>query len=240
MKVGFTCQKDGLTAGGHLWVDSQTVCVYRTRAGDREGFMSGVTWPGRWRPTGSWPTSPGWRRQRPRTRARPSGGWGSPSPSLWTGWSSWWTARHSRAEQLGQLGTRELLSFILDWFCRWQLCTDQICLMPTPGVQLDTRQFAGTREVILKNIAKYNVHDISYFRSRCTPRSRGETGIMPGNTHSSSGPPIQRRRRIQNLEWLYILRHFEAFPFLYIGFTTQNYLTFDLIKIEYFHKPACF
>lgn len=32
---------------------------------------------------------------------------------------------------------------------RWQLCTDKICLMPTPGVQLDTRQFAGAREISL-------------------------------------------------------------------------------------------
>jgi len=32
---------------------------------------------------------------------------------------------------------------------RWQLCSDSICLMPSPGVQLDTRQMAGTRHVSL-------------------------------------------------------------------------------------------
>ena len=33
--------------------------------------------------------------------------------------------------------------------CRWQLCSEQVCLVPTSGVELDTRQFAGTRQLSL-------------------------------------------------------------------------------------------
>merc|ERR1712117_174467 len=62
-----------------------------------------------------------------------------------------------------------------DGVIRWQLCNDQVCLVPTPAVTLDSKEFAGAKQVTLHASLSGGQGDSAWQHTQLFRSSRDDT-----------------------------------------------------------------